>query len=283
MATSITTFHAFPRLPTEVQSRIWQAFILITNKERLVMLDEESREIIPTRFLAYSPFCVNFLTRKLFMELYPDQIPVFRTYTQATFADDNSEDGSLDYDYTVEDEEDDNSASSVDDLFSDYCGEPCGYIYVNFSLDTFIVSGIQRRSYDFDEDRFRPLNYAITSNHKTPPFRPDQCQRMKHLMEVTIFQKWRAKKPVPRICDLAKLNKHRYAKKVFSGVETCQHLYWFTDVDDDAYELFGDEHFDLQIDLLTLPGCDLLDKWAQEAVLFDEKMLQKKPKKLTNK
>ncbi|KAI1409247.1 hypothetical protein F5Y13DRAFT_94324 [Hypoxylon sp. FL1857] len=267
-----STFHAFPTLPQEIQARIWQAFILETNKERLVMLDEETREIIPTRFLAYSVFCVNFLSRSVFMKLYPAKIPVYRTYTSATFKDDYFDDDvkSLDYDYTVGDEDDADSVTSsqVSFEFSSYIGEPRGHLYVNFSRDIFIVSGIRRFQFDFNEDRFCPPNYDITTNHKTVPLNVNKCRSMKHLMEVTKFQRWRAMKPIPPIRHLAKLNKHEYEKKVFSGVETCQHLYSFWDTMD-----LGGEEFDIQKDLLTLPGHELLDKWARETVLYSKKML----------
>ncbi|KAI1136468.1 hypothetical protein F5Y05DRAFT_109252 [Hypoxylon sp. FL0543] len=275
MARSISNFHAFPRLPTEVQMRIWKAFILITNKERLVMVDEVDREIIPTRFLAYSAFCVNFQSRSAFMELYPVPVAVYRRYPRATFVDDNS-DKSLDYDF--EDEDDgDSTTSQLSEIFY-YRGNRCGCIYVNFSLDTFIVSGINRINFDLCDGRLRPPNYDITANNGTLPFELKECQRMKHLMEVTIFQKSQARRPIPPIRHLAKLNKHDYSRTVFSGVETCQHVYWFYDEHD-----LDDDYHDLQIDLLTLPGCELLDKWAIEAVLYDKKMLAKKPKDLSDK
>ncbi|OTA66141.1 hypothetical protein K449DRAFT_257852 [Hypoxylon sp. EC38] len=272
-----TTFHLFPHFSKEIQMRIWREFILDANKERLVMVDENRREIIPTRFLAYSPFCVNLLSRDVFMELYPVQMPVFRTYRMATFEDDDSDDASLDYDYTVEDEDSNSDATSriLFSEFSNYRGESCGIIYLNFSQDIFIVDGISRFNYDFDEGRFRPPCYDITAKNKTLPFTRKQLGRMENLMEVTIYQIWRAKKPIPPIRHLVKLNKHNYSKKVFEGVKNCYHLYSFFDRGGGDY--FG-EDFDIQEDLLTLPGHEILDKWVKETVRFDEKMLTQKPK-----
>lgn len=236
------------------------------------MVDENCLEIIPTRFLSSSPFCVNLLSRDVFMKLYPVQMPVFRTYRKATFEDDESDDASLDYDYTVEDEDSDSDAGSrvLFSQFSDYRGEPCGNIYLNFSLDIFIVHGVSRFNFDFDEGRFRPACYGITAKNKTMPFTRKQLARMENLMEVTVFQIWRAKKPIPPIRHLAKLNKHNYAKKLFKGVQACYHIYSFFDYG--GGNSFDDD-FDIEEDLLTLPGYEIFDKWVKETVRFDKKML----------
>ncbi|KAI1207738.1 uncharacterized protein F4807DRAFT_462538 [Annulohypoxylon truncatum] len=234
------TFHQFPELAQEIQIMVWREFILDANKDRVIILDEISREILPTPFLECSTFCVNLLSRQVFLNLYPVQIPVHKTRLQLFLAN-NIEfirDGTLDELYD-------------DDYATGTRGEPHGCVYVNFDRDIFAMTGFNRLF-----DSLYKTQIENIYKYKTLALDLGQCKLVKHLMEYWVG----GEEIVDGILVVDKFVGHAYKEMVFSEVETCRHvdpdLTFDLDYFDDPYE---PEKF--LGHLMGLPGCELFKKW----------------------
>ncbi|KAI2616880.1 hypothetical protein GGR54DRAFT_609234 [Hypoxylon sp. NC1633] len=249
---SLASFHPFARLPKEIQMQIWRAFIIEAHEDRLVVLCQQTRMIMPTPFLASPAFMIGSTCRATFLTLYPDHIPVFRTYMPPTFQDSDDSDCSDGFE---------SDPGSEYNLTPE--GERCGTIHASFDRDIFVIRGIFRRNYDFRGE--------LTLKCATRYIQYPDLARMKNLMEV--IQKGRPWDPHKTIRHMVKKNRHGFSKWTFCAAETCRHLYWFSEHED-----LDDWHNEQQDgpgnDILLCPAREVFKKYESEIVFYDRNMLE---------
>ncbi|KAI0850350.1 hypothetical protein F5Y00DRAFT_233138 [Daldinia vernicosa] len=156
------SFPAFPNLPVEIQAEIWREYILDANRNRLVPMDDVKKQILPTPSLTSPALRINFLARKTYLDMYPVQLPVFRTLMEPTFLSD--------------DEDEDWEDAQSDDGIS---GAPCGCIYINFERDIFVIDKYERFNFSFEELGFNE-NRRSTIFAVTESLSPNQYGLIKH-------------------------------------------------------------------------------------------------------
>ncbi|KAI1370558.1 hypothetical protein F4677DRAFT_438189 [Hypoxylon crocopeplum] len=261
----LTNFHPFPKLPREVQMRIWRFFILDANKNRLVIYCAWARQIIPSRHLTSSVFWVTSLTYTVFKDLYPLKLPVFWNYQEATFSEKNLFD---ELDPLNPDAGDSASDESDVSLLSQFGGGHCGHLFLSPDHDIFVVTGIIRRDCDALDQTGEIIPKCMTRY-----FFHGERGSMKNIME--IVRAARKYTPSPEIPHLVKKNRHRYSRDIFSGVETCYHLYWFKDDDNSTRDQRMTPNSPLA-DVILRPGREVFEKWNSTIVLCDKKMLEQK-------
>ncbi|KAI2775232.1 hypothetical protein F4815DRAFT_450134 [Daldinia loculata] len=245
------SFPAFLNLPAEVQVEIWREYILDANKNRLILMDNYKKQILPTRFLTSPALQTSFLARKIYLDMYPVQLPVFRSFRESTFlgGDEDAED--------VEDVQSEGSISPITPIDSNFTGVPCGYVYVNFQSDIFVIDVVDRSDFDFDVLKF------------TESLNPNQYGLIKQLKVVSVTYRG----SLPPIHDLARKNKHRFYENEFSGCQTCQHVYVFWDGEECDNDF--DQYSSLLDDLLTLSGEEFSEKWDSFTFVYEGVMLRK--------
>ena len=164
---SLATFLLFPYLPKEIQLRIWQEGILGSRRSRLVLVDKETRQVVPTLFLSLSSLSVNTLSREVTKVLYPVQLPVFYICPGANQKKgtglENEGEGVGDVEYEIT-----HGASTGDLTNRRYPGGGSltgGKLYLNFEHDTFYIEH----------------GASNSSQCWTPPLTSEYCQLVNHL------------------------------------------------------------------------------------------------------
>ncbi|KAI1469308.1 uncharacterized protein F4812DRAFT_470320 [Daldinia caldariorum] len=255
---SFPSFPKFPKFPAEVQDKIWKAYILEANKSRLVLMDNTTKCIMPTKSLTSPALYTCVSSRKAYLDMYHVKLPVFTAFKEPIFLED------------IDSDSEDLDTQSEDSFVPD-SRVPVGYIYINLDRDIFLLSC-------FCRDDFNLGKLKLADNQRTTILFESAClpawrrNLMKHFMEVKV----RSRKGTPRrISNLVDDNDHDFSSKEYSLRQTCRHIYLFsnrchhqTPLDDcHSRRLFLD-------DLMTLSGEEVLKKWDSHSFLYEGIMLR---------
>lgn len=162
------TFHQFPRLPKEIQIHIWREFILDANQHRIVLFDKRINAILPTKHLTSSNFCINFLSRQVFLDLCPMQYPIYTTGLHESSSN-----------YPTD--------SNDNDEYDEYhfgkillaAHKRRGSIYVNFNRDFFATTTYEDF---FPLDQIRIITKAW--RHRSSFMYLETCRRVKNISKL---------------------------------------------------------------------------------------------------
>ncbi|KAI1773272.1 hypothetical protein F4818DRAFT_423763 [Hypoxylon cercidicola] len=249
---SSPTFSLFPYLPQEIKIHIWREFILTFSQSRLVLIDKESRRIVPTPFLSLPPLSVNSLSRLIAKTLYPIQLPVF----YIPRCKEEAADEVTGIEQEIEHVGDLNCLPACcstkhgmirRDSKSNH--QTCGALYLSFEYDNFHV---QRTVSD-------------TTRFWSAPLTPEQCQRVHHLVEVEWISRLKysltSYPSLPIDSDMLRLRQW-YDTKTFGNVKTCEYNFLDSDRLPSSYDFLHDLH--------QQPWREVLSRWRLASVLFNE-------------
>ncbi|KAI1365839.1 hypothetical protein F5Y08DRAFT_164246 [Xylaria arbuscula] len=204
-------FHPFPKLPTELRLEIWKIAILDHSQDRLVPLLGRIYSVIPTPYVACSPFfSVSRESRQVAIRLYPIRLSV--TLDAAALG---------------------NGYTGLDIVAS--CRKP-GAIYVSDKLDVFVLisddiwfSKILSRKSDTYLDR---VTIPKTSQRRSASLTSDQLANVRQLIVLEIVHPWKTRSRCIAMfhCMIIRDDmKHgnEYDKGLFKGVQ--RGLTWYSD------------------------------------------------------
>ncbi|OTB17825.1 hypothetical protein K445DRAFT_263034 [Daldinia sp. EC12] len=252
------SFPLFPKFPSEIQAKIWRAYILKANTNRLLLMDSYSKRLMPTRSLTSPALYISVSSRQVYLDMYPVKLSVYRMLNEPDFEEFRDED-------VNEDE------ASLSEWSICYDRPTAGYIYINLQRDIFVVSSFYRSTFHLGKLNLVE-NQRITILSDTEPLFPHLCRLIKHFAEVRFFKH---EEYLSSIHSLARKNIHLFSKKEFSGCQTCRHIYLYSDrryhglsvQDRDQRRSFLD-------DLMTLSGNEVLKKWDSSSFLYEGAMLR---------
>ncbi|KAI0188299.1 hypothetical protein EV127DRAFT_434445 [Xylaria flabelliformis] len=167
--TSPMKFPLFPKLPPELRILVWEISILEYHRDRIVQINEFSKRIVCTRYLACSPhFHATWESRKVATDLYPIRLPVSHmVYTDGFYC-------------IVED--------WVDTDSSKY--PPQGAIYVSGDYDIFAFTYKLRGGSDIKEHRCTtsPLGGPENFGWRSLPLPLSLCRSIQRIMLFNTIQ-----------------------------------------------------------------------------------------------
>ncbi|KAJ3578916.1 hypothetical protein NPX13_g1648 [Xylaria arbuscula] len=204
-------FQPFPKLPTELRFEIWKIAILDHSQDRLVPLIERTYSVIPTPYLACSPFLsVSRESRQVAIRLYPIRLSVTLDAT------------TLSHGYTCL------------DIAASY--RKPGAIYVSDKLDVFVLIS---RDLLYSKILYRMSNTYLdrvtipkTSQRRSASLTSDQLANVRQLIVLEIVHLWKTKSRCTAMfhCMIIRDDmKHgnKYDKGLFKGVQ--RGLTWYSD------------------------------------------------------
>ncbi|KAI1803086.1 hypothetical protein F4811DRAFT_526512 [Daldinia bambusicola] len=145
------SFPSFPKFPAEVQDTIWKAYILEANKNRVLLMDNMTKHIMPTRSLTSPALYACVSSRKAYLDMHHIKLRVYRTFREPKFLD------KVDFEESDDRLEEDTASDSS---IGPHNLEPVGYIYVNMDRDIFLLSGF----FQFD---FKLEKLKLAENQRT--------------------------------------------------------------------------------------------------------------------
>lgn len=158
------TFLAYPNFPGEVKIKIWTEFFLDPDQVRIVVMDQSTREIIPSKPLASSKYTLDSSSWAAFKSIYPVRVPVYHNYSKAKFLDEDSNGN-------VENAANQSANTGTDD-------EEIGFIRLGFDHDIFLVKGMKRSIYGLDG---WDEKWVVAAKSKTHPLSLEHCKLMRNL------------------------------------------------------------------------------------------------------